>query len=137
MKNEKSNLSNNLLYLLVGGGIGATLALLFAPKTGVELRTDIADVTRKGLDKTGEIANQLGDTAQTVYSETKTKAGEIYNVAKEKVNSATNAISEIPGELKTAVRHTAGQISSSIEAGKKEFERTETVNNLKNSAKAS
>ena len=137
MTNEKSNLSNNLLYLLAGGGIGAVLALLFAPKTGVELRTDIADVTRKGLDKTGEIANQLSDTAQTVYSETKTKAGEIYNIAKEKVNSATNALSEIPGELKTAVQDTAGQISSSIEAGKKEFERTEAVNNLKNSANAS
>ena len=137
MKNEKSNLSNNLLYLLAGGGIGAVLALLFAPKTGVELRTDIADVTRKGLDKTGEIANQLSDTAQTVYSETKTKAGEIYNVAKEKVNSATNAISEIPGELKTSLQDTAGQISSGIEAGKKEFERIEDRNNLKNSAKAS
>ena len=137
MTNKNSNLSNNLLYLLAGGGIGAVLALLFAPKTGVELRTDIADVTRKGLDKTGEIANQLSDTAQTVYSETKTKAGEIYNVAKEKVNSATNAISEIPGELKTAVQHTAGQISSGIEAGKKEFERIEDRNNLKNSAKAS
>ena len=137
MTNKNSNLSNNLLYLLAGGGIGAVLALLFAPKTGVELRTDIADVTRKGLDKTGEIANQLSDTAQTVYSETKTKAGEIYNVAKEKVNSATNAISEIPGELKTSLQDTAGQISSSIEAGKKEFERIEDRNNLKNSAKAS
>ena len=45
------SISNKLTYLLIGGGIGAVLALLFAPKSGQELRGDIADATRKGIDR--------------------------------------------------------------------------------------
>ena len=48
---EESSASTKLTYLLIGGGIGAILALLFAPKSGQELREDIADATRKGLEK--------------------------------------------------------------------------------------
>jgi len=45
------NLSTRLTFFLVGAGVGAVLALLFAPKSGEELRNDIADATRKGIDK--------------------------------------------------------------------------------------
>ena len=48
---EETSAATKLTYLLVGGGIGAILALLFAPKSGEELRGDIADVTRKGIEK--------------------------------------------------------------------------------------
>lgn len=73
MNHEKSNIETKIAYLIIGGGIGAVLALLFAPKAGEELRSDIADATRKGINKTEEIASQLSETAQTVYADTKTK----------------------------------------------------------------
>ncbi len=40
---------DKFVYFLVGAGIGAITALLFAPKAGSELRSEIADGTRKGL----------------------------------------------------------------------------------------
>ena len=43
------SVSTRLTYLLIGGGIGAVIALLFAPKSGQELREDIADATGKAL----------------------------------------------------------------------------------------
>jgi hypothetical protein len=50
MRNEydrdDAHASTKLTYLLAGGVIGAVVALLFAPKAGVELREDIADATR-------------------------------------------------------------------------------------------
>ena len=49
-------ISTRLTYFLVGAGIGAVMALLFAPKSGEELRSDIADATRKGIDKSKEAA---------------------------------------------------------------------------------
>ncbi|MDQ3747593.1 MAG: YtxH domain-containing protein, partial [Acidobacteriota bacterium] len=57
---EETSATTKLTYLLVGGGIGAILALLFAPKTGEELRGDIADVTRKGIEKGKETATLVG-----------------------------------------------------------------------------
>lgn len=135
MRNEESNLGTKLSYLLIGGGIGALLALLFAPKAGGEFRADIADATRKGIDKTGEIANQLSEKAQTVYAETTTKAGEIYDSAKQKINSATTAMTEIPENLQNAVHDKVEQISAGIEAGKKEYDRESGFINDKAKAK--
>lgn len=37
--------------LLVGGAIGAVVGMLFAPKTGRELRQDLSDETDKLVDK--------------------------------------------------------------------------------------
>ena len=51
-ENESSTSSavDRLTYLLIGAGIGATVALLFAPKSGRELRGDIADASRKSIE---------------------------------------------------------------------------------------
>lgn len=136
MKDEKSNIDTKISYLLIGGGIGAILALLFAPKAGGELRSDIADATRKGMDKTGEIASQLSETAQTVYSDTKTKAGEIYDSAKQKLYSAETSITEMPEILQNAVLDKVEQVSAAIEAGRKEYDREDRLQEDKAKGKA-
>ena len=64
---EETSATTKLTYLLIGGGIGAILALLFAPKSGEELRGDIADVTRKGIEKSKETAAQLQEKAGEYY----------------------------------------------------------------------
>lgn len=60
MSDRNSN-ADRLTYLLIGAGIGATLALLFAPKSGKELRKDIADVSRKGVQKGTHVAHAIGE----------------------------------------------------------------------------
>ena len=84
-RDSGDNISTRLTYLLIGGGIGAILALLFAPKSGHELRGDIADATRKGIDRSREAAQQLGDRAGEYYEATRSRAGELYSQAAEKV----------------------------------------------------
>ena len=81
MGNE-DNISTRLTYLLIGGGIGAVLALLFAPKSGQELRGDIADATRKGIDRSREAAQQLGERAGEYYETTRDRAAELYSQRK-------------------------------------------------------
>ncbi len=58
---ERNTTGDRLTYLLIGAGIGATLALLFAPKSGKELRRDIVDVSRKGVQKGSEVAQAIGE----------------------------------------------------------------------------
>src|SRR5438309_5049584 len=86
------NISTRLTYFLVGAGIGAVLALLFAPKSGEELRSDIADATRKGIDKSKEAAQQLGAKAGEYYDTTRQKAGELYDTARETAGSITKRL---------------------------------------------
>ena len=97
---EDSSVTTKLTYLLIGGGIGAVIALLFAPKSGVELREDIADVTRKGLEKSKEAAAQLQERAGEYYEVGKERAGEIYQTAQEKAGE----IAQEEGDMKR-IRH--------------------------------
>ena len=71
---QQINVRDGLRFLLIGGGIGAVLALLFAPKSGREMRSDIADASRLSYDRTVEKANALkaqsADVLQTVKEKT-------------------------------------------------------------------
>ena len=50
--------SSGFIYgVLLGGLVGASLALLFAPKPGAELRTDLADATSRMRRRAGQAYN--------------------------------------------------------------------------------
>lgn len=115
-RNSSSGVSDKLTYLLVGGGIGAVIALLFAPKSGTELRSDLADVSRKGLDKTREAASQLRDHSGEYYQQIKGQAGEFYNRANEAYSTAANKLGSRKTEDKAAdyIENTASELGDDI-----------------------
>jgi gas vesicle protein len=121
-ENDGSGAAEKLTFLLIGAGIGATLALLFAPKSGRELRGDIADYTKRGVDAAGEQARVIGDRASELYGTAASKASaaygtaagrvsEAYGTAREKVVAGAETVSEVAGRQKD-------QITAAIEAGK-------------------
>ena len=114
-RDSGDSISTRLTYLLIGGGIGAILALLFAPKSGQELRGDIADATRKGIDRSREAAQQLGDRAGEYYEATRARAGELYSQAAERVG-------EVAQSARDAAARQTGTVSAAIEAGKKAYQ---------------
>src|SRR5689334_10694016 len=109
------SISNKLTYLLIGGGIGAILALLFAPKSGQELRGDIADATRKGIDRSREAAQQLGDRAGEYYEATRGRAAELYSQAADKVG-------EVAQTARDAASRQTGTLTAAIDGGKKAYQ---------------
>ena len=109
------SISNKLTYLLIGGGIGAIVALLFAPKSGHELRGDIADATRKGIDRSREAAQQLGDRAGEYYEATRGRAAELYS-------QATERVSEVAQTAREAASRQTGTLSAALDAGKKAYQ---------------
>ena len=125
-RDSGDNISTRLCYLLIGGGIGAVLALLFAPKSGHELRGDIADATRKGIDKSREAAQQLGERAGEYYESTRDRAGELYSQAATKASDIYSQASEKVGEVAKTARDTAQRqtstVAAAIDAGKKAYQ---------------
>ena len=118
---EETSATTKLTYLIIGGGIGAILALLFAPKSGDELRGDIADVTRKGIEKSKETAAQLQERAGEYYEVTREKAGEYYQAASDKAGELKNKAGELAGRAKSAASSTATPFTAAIEAGKEAY----------------
>ncbi len=119
---EESGATTKLTYLLIGGGIGAILALLFAPKSGEELRGDIADATRKGIEKSKETAALVGEKAGDYYEVTREKAGELYQTAQEKAGELKERAGELTEKAKEAVASTKNPFSAAIEAGKEAYQ---------------
>src|SRR5215211_6151365 len=94
-ENEGSSASEKLTFLLIGAGIGATLALLFAPKAGRELRGDIADYTKRGIDVAGEGAKTIGTRATEVYGTASEKMAGAYGTARDKVSQSAEVVTDI------------------------------------------
>jgi gas vesicle protein len=114
-RDSGDNISTRLTYLLIGGGIGAVIALLFAPKSGQELRGDLADATRKGIDKSREAAQQLSGRAGEYYEATRERASEFYTQAAEKVGEVAQTARD------TATRQTS-TVAAAIDAGKRAYQ---------------
>ena len=114
-RDSGDSISTRLTYLLIGGGIGAILALLFAPKSGQELRGDIADATRKGIDRSREAAQHLSDRAGEYYEATRERAGELYSTAASKVG-------EVAQTAREAASRQGGTVAAAIDAGRKAYQ---------------
>lgn len=117
---EEASATTKLTYLLIGGGIGAVLGLLFAPKAGEELRGDIADVTRKGLEKGKDAASLVGEKAGDYYEVTRDKATELYQTAQDKAGDLAGRAGELSDRAKDAVSG-SNPLSAAIEAGRKAY----------------
>lgn len=94
-----------LVGALVGGVLGAVTALLFAPKSGKELRADIA-----------EGAQRVSETTQRVAGEVVEKSKHIAATVSEKTQAAAQTIgkqtSEWAGKAKDAVVHVRHEVKA-------------------------
>ena len=61
----------------VGGVIGGVSALLLAPKSGRDLRHDIADGAKQATEKTQQIAQQIGEKTTGLIEAAKDKTVEL------------------------------------------------------------
>ncbi len=119
-RREESGFSTQLTCFLLGGAVGALAALMFAPKSGRELRGDIADVTRQGVDRARDKANEY-------YEVSRERATELYSTASSKAG-------EVAGEVRQAATRRSENLSAAIDAGKRAYaeekRRTESSNIL-------
>ncbi|MCX6161441.1 MAG: YtxH domain-containing protein [Ignavibacteriae bacterium] len=121
---EENKMAKGLMIgFLAGGIVGSVIALLYAPKSGKELRSDIklkkdefiddsteymkiakskaADLINDGKHKSEQLikdarerAGTLLDDANSLLSDAKAKAGEKFGIAKEKINVESERIKD-------------------------------------------
>ncbi|HWS54273.1 MAG TPA: YtxH domain-containing protein [Pyrinomonadaceae bacterium] len=98
----------------LGATVGALAALLFAPKSGRELREDIADATRKGVDRARETGTQLSARAGEVYDSAAARAGELAQTAREAASRRGEHISAALEAGREAYREEKRRTESSV-----------------------
>ena len=60
-----------LVSFVAGAAVGAGLALLYAPKSGKDMRETITDLTEDAVDKIKEYARDAQDKIKTIIEEGK------------------------------------------------------------------
>ncbi len=86
-ENRGTGVGTVLVSFLAGAAIGSGLALLFAPKSGREVREQIKDLTDDAVDKIREYARDAQDKLKSSLDEGK----EIIKQKKSMISSAIEA----------------------------------------------
>jgi gas vesicle protein len=100
--NEGSGGGSFVMGLLTGTVLGAGLGMLFAPKTGSELRNQVA-----------EQASHLANTASEGYRRASENAGTWAEKGREMYDKARDAVARGTDEAQKKVRDTAGSMTGS------------------------
>ena len=102
---------------LFGGIIGAVAALLFAPKTGREMREDLA---RRSLELKDDIELNLElavKKAEDILTESRRKLENFKNEAKSGLKDLEDAATSKYTEKKDALKDETGRFKEAIHAG--------------------
>lgn len=88
MGDEKSNANENtnqmntkdfMIGTLVGALLGAAAALLLSPKSGAELRADLAEGYQNASKKTQKVAKNVGEQSEYLITKVKETVDSIKN----------------------------------------------------------
>jgi gas vesicle protein len=81
---DKSSIGTAVTFLMVGVGAGALIALLFAPKSGKQLRKDIRRKLEDARDSIEDWSEEAQDRVQDVVDRSAEWAEELKEAAREK-----------------------------------------------------
>ncbi|MBC8144856.1 MAG: YtxH domain-containing protein, partial [bacterium] len=119
---ETSGLSKGLLIgLLTGGAVGASLALLFAPKSGRELRSDITDTTNEYVERVSEMVSSATERAQQIVNDGRERADTIVGEARDRASTLLSDAEKIVSDARAKAGGQASRIADATKAGSEAF----------------
>ncbi|MEK7755473.1 MAG: YtxH domain-containing protein [Acidobacteriota bacterium] len=96
MANESDNTAR-LVWFIAGAAIGASIALLYAPASGVDTRRKLKKSAEEGRAKLVDSGKEMLDRGRDIYEKGKKiadEAAEIFERGREVVQKASSAICE-------------------------------------------
>ncbi|MDP2037548.1 MAG: YtxH domain-containing protein [Ignavibacteria bacterium] len=88
MANEDNGMGKGLLIgFLTGAAVGSIIALLYAPKSGKELRSDIKNKSQEFMDDAEGYLSNAKEKASQLINEGKKKSERLVEERKENVES--------------------------------------------------
>ncbi len=100
--NENNGTAMLMLGLFAGAAIGASLALMYAPKTGAAMRDDCKRAYRETADRVGKMSAEVKRYGQNLRRETDAALSSITSAGKREAREVTGAA----GEVGEAARNT-------------------------------
>jgi len=136
---EESNLGKGVIIgFIAGGALGAALALLYAPKSGKELRQEIKVKTDDYLgeaekyiaeakDKAIDLINEGKKKSEKIIKDARVKSEELLKDAEKVLEEARSKTDELVKTGKEKVDKKSGQLKSAIKAGVDAYKETKNT----------
>ncbi len=116
MANQDNGMGKGLLIgFLTGAAVGSVIALLFAPKSGKELREDIKNKSQDFIEDADEYLSKAKDKASQLINEGKKKSEKLVADAKEKVDTLLDEAEKILSDAKDKTGNIAHMGKEKIE----------------------
>jgi gas vesicle protein len=127
--NENSYTKGLAVGMILGGAIGAAIALLLAPKSGAELRRDIAERSEDLYGRASEFAGEQSKRFGEYVNEGRTKADEIVRTTRQQAGQLLSeaetmmkdARVRIGQATQTGIKDNIGRIQDAAQAGAEAF----------------
>lgn len=128
--NNEGSFSKGLAAgIIIGGAVGAVVALLFAPKSGKELRQDIAERSGEVYDKASTFAQEQSRVLGDYVNEGKVRADELVRSARQQAGSllseAEHLMNDARSRISTAqhgIKDNVSRIQDAARAGADAFQ---------------
>lgn len=113
---DNRNSKGLLIGILAGGLAGAAIALLYAPKSGREMRDQIRNKKDELLDDTSEYLQIAKTKASDMINEGKRRSEELITDAKKKASTLIGDANTILNEAKQKATNTLGTAKEKLES---------------------
>lgn len=110
-----------MVGFFTGGIVGAVIALLYAPKSGKELRDDIKRKSTELVDEAEEYLETAKKKANDLINEGKEKSNQLISDAKVKAQSLFKDAEKILSDAKGKASDEATRLKSAVKAGVEAF----------------
>jgi gas vesicle protein len=118
MAEEKNGMAQGLFIgFLAGGIVGAMVALLYAPKSGKELRSDIKKRAEDLSDDAGQYARTARTKAVEMINEGKSRSEQLVSEAKEKAEHILGNAEKVLTGIRERVGDESGKVKTAVRAG--------------------
>jgi gas vesicle protein len=106
-----------LVGLFIGGLIGTALGILYAPKSGKEMREDISHKADELLGKAKEEYEKAVEKSKTAYETTAKHLKGLEISAKEKIEEIESEVSEFANQGAEAIAGSKNRLRKAVDAG--------------------
>lgn len=101
---NNSNVAGFLLGALTGALVGAGVALLFAPKTGKKMRSDLVKTYQRTSEKIGDLATDAIERASEVAGGAADSVRDVVDRGRKQVNHVLGQVEATAANAKSSTR---------------------------------
>jgi len=116
--------SNGFAWFLAGLGVGALVGVLYAPKSGREMREDLANCAREGTESLRNRTRQAAEEVSSLVDRGREQVGDYVERGRGAVDRGRAQWEDFVERGKTFVSDQTSRVSSAMDAGRQAYRTT-------------